>query len=95
MEQESIFIITLSEQAEKDIIFWDKNSSGNSKRIQRLLNDIEQTPYTGIGHPEQLKYKYSGKWSRHIDQKHRLVYMVNEQNKTITILSCKGHYEQH
>lgn len=33
----------------------------------------------------------SGKWSRRINAKDRLVYEI--QNDSITILQCRGHYD--
>ena len=44
----------------------------------------------GIGKPEKMKYK-KGSYSRRIDGANRLVYEVS--NDTITIKSCKGHYD--
>ncbi len=95
MKQDSIFIIILSEQAKKDIIFWERKNSVISRQIQKLIDSIQQTPRSGKGQPEKLRYELSGAWSRRIDKEHRLVYVVNEQNKTVTIQSCKGHYGQH
>jgi toxin YoeB len=45
----------------------------------------------GIGKPEALKHELSGKWSRRINNEHRLVYEVIENN-IIVIHSLKGHY---
>ncbi|MGX5858748.1 type II toxin-antitoxin system YoeB family toxin [Dyadobacter jiangsuensis] len=35
----------------------------------------------------------AGFWSRRISQEHRLVYAVDENTITVTIISAKGHYE--
>ncbi|MFB9842501.1 type II toxin-antitoxin system YoeB family toxin [Mucilaginibacter ginsenosidivorans] len=32
--------------------------------MEKLLNSIKETPFTGIGKPEPLKHGYAGKWSR-------------------------------
>ena len=66
---------------------------GNSiilKRIRQLLEDIQNNPFQGIGKPEALKYNLSGKWSRRINQEHRLVYKV--ENDIITVYSLRFHY---
>lgn len=55
-----------------------------------LVKDIRRSPFDGIGKPEPLKENLDGFWSRRIDEKHRLVYMV-EENKVL-IFSCRGHY---
>jgi toxin YoeB len=60
-------------------------------KIGKLLTDIERNgAEKGIGHPEPLSGNYSGWYSRHIDDKHRLIYRVTIE--AIEILACKGHY---
>jgi toxin YoeB len=63
------------------------------KRINRLIKDIQREPLEGIGKPEPLKHDLSGYWSRRIDDANRLVYKV--ENNMLTILQCRGHYQQH
>ncbi|WP_243860401.1 Txe/YoeB family addiction module toxin [Flavobacterium poyangense] len=48
-----------------------------------------------MGKPEALKHQLAGKWSRRINQEHRIIYRVTEQNtiEILDILSLKGHYE--
>ena len=60
------------------------------KKIIELINNINSTPFSGLGKPEPLKHNYSGFWSRRINEEHRLVYTVNEEE--IIIISCKYHY---
>ena len=84
--------IIYSEEAQKDIDYWKK--SGNKaiqKKIQKLLFAIEKDPFKGIGKPEALKHNLTGLWSRRINQEHRVVYQVLDQ-ETIKIYSLKGHY---
>lgn len=69
--------------------------SGNKpalRKIRILLNELTEHPYTGTGQPEQLKHNFAGFWSRRINQEHRIVYAVDEENVTVTIVSAKGHY---
>ncbi|MDQ6843068.1 MAG: Txe/YoeB family addiction module toxin [Bacteroidota bacterium] len=61
------------------------------KLIRELLENIQETPFKGIGKPEQLRYEWKGYWSRRINQEHRLVYEVL-YNKII-IHSLRGHYD--
>jgi toxin YoeB len=61
------------------------------KKIFKLIEDIEEHPFEGIGKPEALKYDLSGYWSRRINREHRLVYKVTD-TRTIEIYSLKGHY---
>lgn len=84
--------IEITSEAKKDLDYWKK--SGNVKvlkRIRDLIESIQETPFEGIGKPEPLKFELSGKWSRRINQSHRLVYTVTDS--TIYINSLKGHYD--
>jgi toxin YoeB len=62
-------------------------------KLNKLLDELEEHPEIGTGKPEKLKYQFSGKWSRRIDRKHRLVYSIDYENSTVEILSAYGHYE--
>jgi toxin YoeB len=79
------------EEAWEDYIYWQTQDKKTLKRINKLLRDISRNGYTGIGKPEPLKGELSGFWSREIDEVNRLVYRI--QNRSIEILSCKGHYD--
>lgn len=61
-------------------------------KIDQLLNELLIHPTTGTGQPEKLKYGLSGKFSRRINRKHRLVYEIDEVAKTVSIISAKAHY---
>ena len=63
-----------------------------AKRIKRLLQDILEHPYSGIGKPEPLKFELAGKWSRRINAADRLVYQVIGDMIEVEILSMKYHY---
>ncbi|UCM85910.1 MAG: Txe/YoeB family addiction module toxin [Rickettsia endosymbiont of Culicoides impunctatus] len=86
--------IIWSSNAWSQLQFWKQHNLKITKRIQVLINNIEQTPYYGIGKPEALKHKLNGSWSRRIDQEHRLIYSFNQDINTIEIKSCKGHYKK-
>lgn len=63
---------------------------GIQNKIHELLVSIKESPFKGIGKPEPLKHKLSGKWSRRINGEHRIVYSLD--GNTINIYSLKGHY---
>ncbi|WP_221411219.1 Txe/YoeB family addiction module toxin [Epilithonimonas xixisoli] len=48
--------------------------------------------FFGEGKPEQLKYNFTGYWSRRINQKDRIVYRVDNDIVTVYIVSAMGHY---
>lgn len=84
--------IIFTTEAEYDLTFWKRtNNTSVLKRIRLLLENILETPYSGIGKPEPLKHELSGKWSRRITKTDRLIYQVIE-NK-LFIFSLKGHYD--
>ena len=90
-----MYKITLSEQARKEYLYFSQ--SGNKailNKVAALLNDIAEHPYTGLGTPEPLKYDLSGKWSRRINEEHRIVYSVNDDRVEIDILSMRYHYSK-
>lgn len=69
---------------------WAISNPKMYKRIITIIKDISRTPFTGIGKPEALKNQLKGYWSRRIDNEHRLVYQVRENE--IIIISCNSHY---
>jgi len=88
--------VEFSAKAKSDLNFWIK--SGNKSvlnKIYSLIEDIQLHPYEGIGKPEPLKHQLAGKWSRRINQEHRIIYIVMNENtiEILDILSLKGHYE--
>ncbi|SEF57093.1 Txe/YoeB family addiction module toxin [Flavobacterium urumqiense] len=88
--------IVFTTKAKKDLDFWIKSGNKNIlNKITDLIEDIQLHPFEGIGKPEQLKYQLSGKWSRRINEEHRIIYKVIEENtiEILDILSLKGHYE--
>ena len=85
--------IKLLEDADEDLLFWIKTGNKSiQKKINQLLNSIEETPYSGIGKPEALKHHLLGLWSRRINSEHRLVYEIDENQNLIIVHSLKGHY---
>lgn len=85
--------INFYETADEDLVRWKK--SGQKiimDRITRLLKDIVEHPYYGIGKPESLRYELTGKWSRRINDENRIVYEVDEVNNEVNLISLFGHY---
>ena len=84
--------ILWEERAWEEYCYWQTQNRKILKRINILIKDIQRSTYEGIGKPEPLKGNLSGWWSRRIDEEHRIVYC--EQDESIIIASCKGHYEE-
>ena len=79
------------EESWEDYLYWQKTDKKMLQKINALLKDISRTPFSGIGKPEALKHKYRGFWSRRIDQEHRLIYKIHEDE--IQIVKCRFHYD--
>lgn len=87
--------LVLLDQAKKDLEFWKK--SGNTQiqnRINQLIADTIQHPFSGIGKPEPLKGTLQGKWSRRINAEHRMIYSVSQGKIYLYILALRYHYNK-
>jgi len=62
------------------------------KKIYTLFEELNEHPQTGTGKPERMKYQQPGLWSRRIDNKHRLVYKIENDTIIVYVLSIWGHY---
>ena len=83
--------IIFSPKAIEHLQYWKK--SGNKivmERINRLLKEIQQTPFEGAGKPEALKYNWNGYWSRRITSEHRLVYKI--ETNIVYVAQLRYHY---
>ena len=81
-------------QATEDLQYWKQTGNARIlKRIRALLADIQQHPFSGIGKPELLKGT-NGKWSRRINDEHRLVYSINEGRIYVYVFSLRYHYSK-
>jgi toxin YoeB len=81
-------------EADQHLLAYKK--AGNKiaiERIERIFVELEEHPETGIGKPKKLKHKYSGYWSREIDKKNRMRYIIEENIVTVTVVSAMGHYD--
>jgi toxin YoeB len=81
-----------TEESWEDYLFWVRTDRKMLERLNVLLKDISRSPYSGIGKPEPLKYKYKGYWSRRIDLRHRLIYRV--EGEEIRVAKCRFHYDE-
>jgi len=82
--------LTFAPKAWDCYLYWQKTDKAIVKRINVLIKDIQRSPFQGIGKPEPLKHALSGFWSRRINDEHRIVYKVAEDN--ILIAQLRYHY---
>ncbi len=83
--------LIFSSKAWEDYLYWQKTDKNITKRINILIKAIQQNPFEGIGKPEPLKNSLSGYWSRRINDEHRMVYKVTNNN--LLIAQLRYHYE--
>ena len=88
-----MYKITYSRSAEEDLRRLKRSEPSSFRKALTLLDELVDHPKIGTGHPEPLKGKPEGRWSRQITKKHRLVYRIYEMEVHVEILSSYGHYE--
>lgn len=82
--------ISFSEKGWEDFSYWLQEDKKTLKKIQKLLDDISRNGNVGMGHPEPLKGNLTGYWSREIDKKNRLIYLID--GDIVLVTQCKDHY---
>ena len=80
-----------TDDAWEEFEYWTEQDKKILRQIKKLLKDIDRNRYKGLGHPEPLTGDLSGYWSRHIDEKNRLVYKI--ENDIVKIIQCGSHYK--
>jgi toxin YoeB len=91
----SVYKLDITKKAMSDLDYHVKSGDKScSKKIKKLLVELEEHPTKGTGKPEQLKHDPLERWSRRINGKHRLVYRIFEDQKIVEIHQLKDHYEE-
>jgi toxin YoeB len=89
-----MFEVILQDQAERD---YEKHfRAGNTilrNKIIRLLEELKLHPHFGTGKPHQLKHRPDGTWSRRIDDRHRMIYIIDDNKVIVLVMSMWGHYD--
>ena len=80
------------DKAWEDYLHWQAVDRQMLRRINRIIEDCDRSPFVGIGKPEALRDDFSGWWSRRIDGEHRLVYRV--EGDGLIIAQCRYHYSK-
>ena len=89
----SRFVVDISEKAQLHLKELKSHEPKAYKKVLKLIAELYEHPTTGTGHPEQLKGQPSDRWSRHITDKHRLVYRVKKDEVLVLVLAAYGHYD--
>lgn len=82
-----------TKMADEDFARLAKNEPKAFAKAMRFIEELREHPKTGTGHPEPLKGKPEGRWSREITKKHRLVYRIFDDEVVVLVLTAYGHYD--
>ena len=80
--------------AAADYRWFRRRDARTADRIERLIGDVKEHPFAGIGKPEPLRGTLSGWWSRRITGEQRLVYRIAGvgARRELHIAQCRYHY---
>jgi toxin YoeB len=88
--------ITFSKRAENDLDILSKGDPKSYKKCFDLIRSTMIDPRNGIGKPEQLKHGNTDEyeaWSRRVNDKDRMIYMIYSMEDWVQVMSFKGHYD--
>jgi toxin YoeB len=84
--------IVFSARGWDDYVWWQQQDRKLLKRTNQLIQDVVRHGNEGIGKPEPLKHGFQGYWSRRINDEHRLIYKVVDDE--VRIAACRYRYER-
>jgi toxin YoeB len=82
--------LVFADGAWDDYLCWQKHDKRMVERINKLIQETQREPFSGVGKPEVLKHALSGFWSRRITDKHRMVYKV--ESDALLLAQLRYHY---
>lgn len=88
-----LYKVLTTPEADEGFVRLAKDEPKAFQKAQKFIQELREHPKTGTGHPEPLKGKPEGRWSRQITKKHRLVYRIFETEVIVLVLTAYGHYE--
>ena len=87
------YLLILTPEAQKHLETWSKSGQKKTlEKIAKLLEELTLHPKTGTGQVEQLRGNLLGFWSRRINKADRIIYSIEDEKVTVTVISMKGHY---
>ena len=86
-----MYSIVYTKRAKSDIV--KLKEAGLDKKAKSLIDLLRDNPFVSPPTFEKLKGDLSGAYARRINIKHRLVYQVDENEKTVKIIIMWTRYE--
>ena len=88
------FTVQISDDAIDDLKIIKKLGTPAIKtKIERIIQELQETPTKGVGDSEQLKGEEGIVYSRTLNKKDKLVYEILEEEKRVIIIQFLGHYQ--
>ena len=88
------FTVQISEEALQELkIIKKSRTPAVRKKIERIVQELQETPEKGVGAPEQLKGKEGIVYSRALNKKDRLIYEIFKEENLVVIVQFLGHYQ--
>jgi len=86
-----MYEVLITKEASKDLP--KLAAAGLKNKTLAIINLLKNNPFQNPPSYEKLVGDLKGMYSRRINIKHRLVYLVDEKNKIVKIVSAWSHYE--
>jgi toxin YoeB len=86
-----VYRIVFDDVTKKQLLKLSKNKKLYNRMLV-ILTDIQDNPYSPAFKFERLKHNLKGFCSKRLDQKNRIVYFVEHEIITVTVVSVLGHY---
>ena len=92
-EKEELYEIEISKEAKKELELIKKSATPSvKKKLERIIEELQKHPTGGVS-VEQLKGKGGIGYSRELNKKDRVIYVVLEEEKTVVISQFLNHYK--
>lgn len=88
-----MYSIVYTKKAVHDIA--NLKSAKLDSKAKALIELLRENPFRSPPPYEKLQGDLNGAYFRRLNIKHRLVYTVEEPEKTVKIISMWSHYESH
>lgn len=87
-----MYEVTLSKNAENELYKLSRSHPNLVRKFKALLKEIIEHPRTCTSRVEALKGYDGTVYSQRLNEEHRLVYRIDDENMKVVILSTYGHY---
>lgn len=77
----------------KVIAKYKKSNPSLYKKLNSILQDIQEHLRTGKGHPEPLVGGNNITYSRRITAQDRVIYNIFDNTVTVVVVEVEGHYK--